>query len=88
MRCFTKIPTTRITLHLLFESTALFDALFKRFIYYNKMFLRPDPIYSVIFVTGPLRQIIVYIDDPHTIEDMARWFEFRWNFGYAPKIKK
>jgi hypothetical protein len=36
--------------------------------------------WALIFVTGPLRQIIVYINNPHTIEDMARWFEFRWNF--------
>jgi hypothetical protein len=34
----------------------------------------------MIFVTGPLGQIIVYIDHPHTIEDVARWFELRWNF--------
>jgi len=42
--------------------------------------------WALIFVTGPLRQIIVYINNPHTIEDMARWFEFRWNFCYTPKI--
>jgi hypothetical protein len=29
----------------------------------------------MLFVTGPLGQIIVYIDNPHSIEDMARWFE-------------
>ena len=34
----------------------------------------------MIFVTGLLRQIIVYIDNPHTVKDVARWFEFRWNF--------
>jgi hypothetical protein len=42
----------------------------------------------MIFMTGPLRQIIVDIDNPHTIKDMACWFEFRWNFGCTPKIKK
>jgi hypothetical protein len=33
----------------------------------------------MIFVTGPLGQIIVYIHNPQTIKDMARGFEFRWN---------
>jgi hypothetical protein len=35
--------------------------------------------WALIFVTEPLRQIIIYINNPHTIENMARWFEFRWN---------
>jgi hypothetical protein len=35
--------------------------------------------WALIFVTEPLRKIIIYINDPRTIENMARWFEFRWN---------
>ena len=35
--------------------------------------------WALIFVPYPLRQIIFYINNPHTIENMARWFEFRWN---------
>jgi len=36
--------------------------------------------WALIFMTEPLRQIIIYINNPHTIENMARWFEFPWNF--------
>ncbi len=56
------------------------------FFHFSIMFrindLTPQSIkfWALIFVTGPLRQIIVYINHPHTIEDMARWFEFHWNF--------
>jgi hypothetical protein len=35
--------------------------------------------WALIFMTEPLRQIIIYINNPHTIENMARWLEFRWN---------
>jgi hypothetical protein len=42
----------------------------------------------MIFVTGPLGQIIVYIDNPHTIKDMACWFECLRNFRYTTEIEK
>ena len=42
--------------------------------------LQSFEFWALIFVTGPLRQIIIYIHNPHTIENMARWFEFRRNF--------
>jgi hypothetical protein len=34
----------------------------------------------MIFVAGPFGQIINYIYNPHGIKDMARWFEFNWDF--------
>jgi hypothetical protein len=36
--------------------------------------------FRMIFVAGPLGQIIVYIHNPQTIKDMARWFECPRNF--------
>jgi hypothetical protein len=48
------------------------------------------PLYQfgMVFVTGPLGQIIVDVHNPRAIKDMTGGFERCWNFGYALEIKK
>ena len=50
--------------------------------------LAPLHKFGMVFVTGPLGQIIVDIDNPRAIEDMARGFEWRWHCGCTPEIEK
>jgi ABC-type cobalt transport system substrate-binding protein len=49
---------------------------------------RSIEFWTLIFVTEPLGQIIIYIYNPRTIENMTRWFEFCWNFRCEKKKKK
>ena len=43
---------------------------------------------GMIFMSGPLRQIILYFNHPWTIEKMACWFEWLRHLGGMPEIKQ
>jgi len=42
----------------------------------------------MVFVPGPLGQIIPDVDDPQAIKNMAGWFECIWHLGTMPEIKQ
>ena len=42
----------------------------------------------MVLVPGPLGEIILEVNDPHAIENMAGWFEYIRHLGKVPEIKQ
>jgi hypothetical protein len=55
---------------------------------FSLFFLASLEQYRMIFVPGPLGQIIRNVEDPHPIENVAGWFERIRHLGRMTKIKK